>query len=76
MNPSGAAEDVGDPTVDGMVSRARTHWGVGAYFQLNVMSIRGTYSSDLAKTAVVNLAENDDWIRRIAAGNPPIFRAR
>ena len=67
MNPSGAAEDVGDPTVDGMVRRAREFWGVGAYYQLNVMSIRGTYSSDLANAAVVNLPENDDWIRRIAA---------
>ncbi len=67
MNPSGAAENVGDPTVDGMVRRAREYWGVGAYYQLNVMSIRGTYSSDLAKTALVNLPENDEWIRRIAA---------
>lgn len=67
MNPSGAAEDVSDPTVDGMVRRAKEHWGVGAYYQLNVMSIRGTYSSDLAKTAVVNLPENDEYIRRIAA---------
>lgn len=66
MNPSGAAEAVGDPTVDGMVRRAQEHWGVGAYYQLNVMSIRGTYSSDLATTAVVNLPENDEWIRRIA----------
>ncbi len=67
MNPSGAAEDVGDPTVDGMARRAREHWGVGAYYQLNVMSIRGTYSSDLAKAAVINLPENDEWIRCIAA---------
>lgn len=67
MNPSGAAEDVGDPTVDGMVRRARELWGVGAYYQLNVMSIRGTYSSDLGQAAVVNLPENDDWIARIAA---------
>ena len=67
MNPSGAAEDVSDPTVDGMVRRAKEHWGVGAYYQLNVMSIRGTCSSDLAKTAVVNLPENDEYIRRIAA---------
>ena len=67
MNPSGAAEDVGDPTVDEMIRRARTHWGVGAYYQLNVMSIRGTYSADLAKTEVVNLPENDEWIARIAA---------
>lgn len=66
MNPSGAAEEVGDPTVDGMVRRAREYWGVGAYYQLNAMSIRGTYSADLAKTAVVNLPENDEWIRRIA----------
>lgn len=31
------------------------------------MSVRGTYSSDLATTAVVNLPENDEWIRRITA---------
>ncbi len=67
MNPSGAAEDVSDPTVNGMVQRAREQWGVGSYFQLNVMSIRGTYSSDLNKSAVVNLPENDEWIRKIAA---------
>lgn len=67
MNPSGAAEDVGDPTVDGMVRRAREYWNVGSYYQLNVMSIRGTYSSDLAGAAQINLPENDEWIRRIAA---------
>lgn len=67
MNPSGAAEDVGDPTVDGMCKRAREHWGVGAYYQLNAMSIRGTYSADLAKAGLVNLPENDEWIRRIAS---------
>lgn len=67
MNPSGAAEEVGDPTVDGMCRRAQLHWGVGAYYQLNVMSIRGTYSADLAKTEAVNLPENDEWIARIAA---------
>ncbi|WP_420828907.1 hypothetical protein [Desulfobulbus rhabdoformis] len=33
-----------------MVRRSREHWGVGAYYQLNVMSIRGTCSSDLVKT--------------------------
>ena len=67
MNPSGATEDSGDPTVDGMVRRAREFWGVGSYYQLNVMSVRGTYSSDLSNAPVVNLPENDEWIRRIAA---------
>jgi hypothetical protein len=66
MNPSGAAEEDGDPTVDGMCRRAREHWGVGAYYQLNVMSIRGTYSADLKKAGLVNLPENDEAIRRIA----------
>jgi len=66
MNPSGAAEDVGDPTVDGMCKRAREHWGVGGYYQLNVMSIRSTDSKDLSKASVLNLSENDEWIRRIA----------
>ena len=67
MNPSGATEDVSDPTVEGMCRRAREYWGVGAYYQLNVMSIRGTYSADLAKTVTVNLPENDYWIRRIVS---------
>ena len=67
MNPSGAAEDVSDPTVDGMCRRAREHWGFGAYYQLNVMSIRGTDSSDLAKASLVNLPENDEWIRCVAS---------
>lgn len=66
MNPSGAAEEVGDNTVDGMVKRARDHWGVGAYFQMNVMTIRGTYSSELAKAGQVNVPENDEWIKRLA----------
>lgn len=68
MNPSGAAEDVGDPTVNGMAKRAREVWKVGAYYQLNVMSIRGTNSADLAAAASRNLPENDEWIRRIASG--------
>jgi hypothetical protein len=66
MNPSSATEELPDRTVDGMVRRAK-RWGVGAYYQLNAMSIRGTYSADLAKTSVVNLPDNDDWIRKIAA---------
>lgn len=66
MNPSGASEDSGDPTVNRMCQRAREHWGVGAYYQLNVMSIRGTYSSELGKAQALNLPENDEWIRRIA----------
>ena len=40
MNPSCAAEEDTDRTVEGMCRRAREHWGVGAYYQLNVMSIR------------------------------------
>lgn len=66
MNPSGADEEASDPTVDGMVKRAREHWGVGAFFQMNVMTIRGTYSSDLPKAVLVNVPENDEWIRRLA----------
>jgi len=67
LNPSGAAEDVLDRTVEGMVRRAREYWGVGAYYQLNVMSIRGTRSQELARSGVVNLPENDAWIRSIAS---------
>ncbi|MDD2468805.1 MAG: DUF1643 domain-containing protein [Desulfobulbus sp.] len=73
MNPSGAAEDVGDPTVDGMVRRAREYWGVGAYYQLNVMSIRSTYSSDLATTAVVNCVFRKKTAS-VPAGKRPPFR--
>ncbi|MFM9487942.1 DUF1643 domain-containing protein [Pseudomonas monachiensis] len=66
MNPSGAAEEGDDPTVDRMIRRAMD-LGFGAYYQLNVMSIRGTDSSHLATASEVNLSENDDHIRRIAA---------
>lgn len=68
MNPSGAAEEKFDPTVDRMVERARRHWAVGAYYQLNVMSIRGTYSNELVSGIKLTLPENEIWIRKIAAG--------
>ena len=66
MNPSGATEEDGDQTVDGMCDRARNYWGVGAYYQLNVMSIRGTYSNQLGTAQTLSLPENDKWIREIA----------
>lgn len=66
MNPSGAAEIEGDATVDAMCRRAKDLWGAGAYWQLNCMSIRGTYSKDLDRSEVLNLPENDEWIRKIA----------
>lgn len=66
MNPSGATEEDGDQTVDGMCDRARNYWGVGAYYQLNVMSIRGTYSDELGSAQTLSLPENDKWIREIA----------
>jgi len=50
-----------------MVRRAQEQWNVGAYYQLNVMSLRGTYSSELSRTAQVHHPENDAWIRRITA---------
>jgi len=65
MNPSGASEDMSDPTVDGMCRRAREYWDVGAYYQLNVLSIRGTYSDDLKRAGLVNLPENDEWMKSI-----------
>lgn len=32
-----------------------------------LFTYRGTYSKDLAKAGLVNLPENDEWIRRIAS---------
>lgn len=65
MNPSGASEDKTDRTVEKMVKFSRELWGAGAYYQLNAMSIRGTYSDELAGVTQVSLPENDEWIRRI-----------
>ena len=67
MNPSGAAEKKGDPTVDGMVLRAQEVWGTGCYYQLNVISLRGTDSKKLKDAPVLSLPENDEWIAQIAA---------
>jgi hypothetical protein len=66
MNPSGADESVSDRTVSGMVDRARLVWKVGAYYQLNAMSVRLTDSKDLKRVEKTNLPENDDYIRLLA----------
>jgi hypothetical protein len=65
MNPSRADEIFGDSTVDRMVIRARDHWSVGGYYQLNALSIRLTASTRLKDFPCVNLPENDEWIRKI-----------
>ena len=67
MNPSGASESRADPTVAKMRKLAEEVLGAGAYYQLNALSIRGTYSNELGKADRINLPENDDWIRRIAS---------
>lgn len=66
-NPSGATAALTDRTVSKMVKFSREKWGVGAYYMLNALSIRGTYSNELGQARQVNLPENDEWIRRIAA---------
>lgn len=68
MNPSRACEVYGDATVDRMVVRARDHWDAGGYYQLNALSIRLTASTKLKDFPCINLPENDEWLRRIAAG--------
>lgn len=67
MNPSGATAYVAARTVSRVATFARTRWGVGAFYMLNALSIRGTYSTDLNKATEVNRPENDEWIRRICA---------
>lgn len=67
MNPSGATALLTDRTVSKMVKFARVKWGSGAFYMLNALSIRGTYSTELGSAKQVNLPENDEWIRRICA---------
>ena len=67
MNPSGAAEHVTDNTVNKLTKMAREYWGAGAYYQLNVLSVRVTDSAQLATASCINLPENDQWIRQVAS---------
>lgn len=65
MNPSGAAEDVTDNTVSKLCVFAREHWGMGALYMLNALSIRLTDSTKLPPLEEANHPENDLWLRRI-----------
>ncbi len=67
MNPSGADEFGADPTVRRCYYFSLL-WGYDALYMLNAFSLRSTDSAGLYQVATPSLPENDDHIRRIAAG--------
>lgn len=68
MNPSGAQENLTDVTVRKLCTYADRHWGMGALYMLNALSIRCTDSTKLPAQSIANLPENDEWIRQIVRG--------
>lgn len=63
LNPSRATHEVLDPTVQGMVTRARA-WGYAGARLLNLFAIRATNPRDMKRHAEPVGDENDLVIRR------------
>jgi hypothetical protein len=66
MNPSTADVDVDDPTVQGVMWRARHVWGVGGCVMLNAFAYRATDKLRLLEVEDPVGAENDATILRFA----------
>ena len=81
MNPSTADSAYLDNTTTKLFKMARDIWStkatspglsqggtpLGGFYMLNALSIRLTKSTKLSDYPVVNLPENDEWIRRIVS---------
>lgn len=75
MNPSTADVDVDDPTVQGVMWRARHLWGVGGCVMLNAFAYRATDKTRLLEVDDPVGAENDAAIRRFAGVAAPLVVA-
>jgi hypothetical protein len=67
MNPSTADEAADDPTVAGIMWRARHRWGAGGCVMLNAFAYRATDKARLLEVTDPVGAENDTAIRFHAA---------
>lgn len=75
MNPSTADVDVDDPTVQGVMWRARNRWGVGGCVMLNAFAYRATDKQRLLEVEDPVGAENDAAILRFARTGRPVVAA-
>lgn len=63
LNPSTATHEVLDPTIAGLVKRARA-WGYGGVIVINLFAIRATDPRDMLKAADPIGADNDAVIEQ------------
>ena len=75
MNPSVADETADDPTVAGVMWRARHLWGLPGLIMLNVFAYRATDKARLLDVDDPVGAENDAAILRLASGAPLVVAA-
>jgi hypothetical protein len=64
LNPSTATHEVLDPTVAGLIKRARA-WGYGGVIVINLFAIRATDPRDMLKADDPIGADNDAQIERV-----------
>ncbi|HZH46536.1 MAG TPA: DUF1643 domain-containing protein, partial [Roseococcus sp.] len=75
MNPSTADVDVDDPTVQGVMWRARQLWGVGGCVMLNAFAYRATDKRRLLEVEDPVGSENDAAIASFARRAMPLVVA-
>jgi hypothetical protein len=75
MNPSTADVDVDDPTVQGVMWRARQLWGVGGCVMLNAFAYRATDKRRLLEVEDPVGSENDAAIASFARRATPLVVA-
>jgi hypothetical protein len=75
MNPSTADVDADDPTVAGVMWRARHVWGVGACVMLNAFSYRATDKNRLLEMDDPVGPETDATILRFSLSGRPVVAA-
>jgi hypothetical protein len=75
MNPSTADETADDPTVAGVMWRARHLWGLPGLIMLNIFAYRATDKARLLEVEDPVGAENDAAILRFCCGAPLVVAA-
>ncbi|MCX8133667.1 MAG: DUF1643 domain-containing protein [Roseococcus sp.] len=75
MNPSTADETADDPTVAGVMWRARHLWGLPGLIMLNIFAYRATDKARLLEVEDPVGAETDAALRRFCRGAPLVVAA-
>lgn len=74
LNPSTADETKDDPTIRRCINFAKA-WGYGALCMANLFAYRATDPADMKREPEPNGPENDDTLKRLAAGAGVVIAA-